>query len=284
MKLTHCPSAEVFLDLALEPLLQDEEENNLILGISMRVREGRQYGDADPLFLVVHDGDELVAAAIRTPPHNMILHCREDRLQALDVLADHLVEIGHALPGASGTVPIVDAFCKAWKKRTQQTAFLQVSQRIYALTRVIPPANVSGDLRWAQESDVPLLAKWFLGFCEEAVPSDPPTDPAMNVRRFIETGRLALWEDGRAVSMAGSSRGTPNGATVSAVYTPPEFRKHGYASACVAALSQALLADGNRFCTLYTDLSNPTSNKIYQDVGYRPIADCAMVGFEDANG
>ena len=77
--------------------------------------------------------------------------------------------------------------------------------------------------------------------------------------------------------MAGSSRGTPNGATISAVYTPPEHRGNGYASACVAALSQWLLDDGKHFCTLYTDLSNPTSNKIYQNVGYHRIADCAMI-------
>jgi hypothetical protein len=81
--------------------------------------------------------------------------------------------------------------------------------------------------------------------------------------------------------MAGSSRGPTNGATVSVVYTPARNRRHGYASACVAALSQSLLDDGYRFCTLYTDLSNPTSNKIYQNVGYRPIEDCTMITFDE---
>jgi predicted GNAT family acetyltransferase len=156
-----------------------------------------------------------------------------------------------------------------------------MSQRIYTLTEVAAPTDASGHVRWARESDIPLVTSWFQAFCEEAVPGDPPTDPETNVRRFMETGKLALWDDGQPVSMAGSSRGTPNGATVSAVYTPPECRGHGYASACVAALSQALLADGNQFCTLYTDRSNPTSNKIYQQIGYRPIADCAMYRFED---
>ena len=53
----------------------------------------------------------------------------------------------------------------------------------------------------------------------------------------------------------------------------PEFRGRGYASNCVAALTQKMLDQGRKFCFLYTDLSNPTSNKIYQQIGYRPVCD-----------
>ena len=279
MKLSTYPSADGFLDVALQPLLQEEEKNNLILGVSMRVRAGRKYGEEDPLFLTVHDQGDLVAAAIRTPPYNMILHCEDGRFDALDVIAEHLIEIGHQLPGANGTVDVAAAFAEIWSQRTGEPAFVRMEQRIYAVTEVFPPANVSGHMRWAREDDIPTLVKWFLGFCKEAVPNDPPTNPEENVRQFMKTGKLAVWDDGGMVSMTGSSRGTPNGATVSAVYTPPEFRGNGYASGCVAALSQLLLDDGNRFCTLYTDLTNPTSNKVYQNVGYRPVVDCAMVLF-----
>lgn len=279
MKLTTYFSADGFLDVALQPLLQEEEKNNLILGVSMRVRAGRKYGEEAPLFLTVHDQGDLIAAAIRTPPYNMILHCEDDRLDALDVIAEHLIENGHQLPGANGTANVAAAFTEIWSQRTGEPAFVRMEQRIYTLTEVLPPTNVSGHLRWAREEDIPTLVKWFLGFCEEAMPADPPANPEESVRRFMKTGKLAVWDDDDMVSMTGSSRGTPNGATVSVVYTPPEFRGNGYASGCVAALSQWLLDDGNQFCMLYTDLSNPTSNKIYQNVGYRPVVDCAMVQF-----
>ena len=277
MKLTVYEQASDFLDAVLPPLLQEEEKNGLILGIALRVREGRSYGEGVPLFLAVHDEEALIAAAIRTPPYNMILHCWPDRLDALDAVASHLIEIGHPLPGINGTVNVASAFAASWHRQTGQTSTVRMSQRIYTLTEVTPPRNVSGHMRWAREEDIDRLARWFLGFCDEAVPDAPPPDPAENVRQFMSAGKLAVWDNGGMVSIAGSSRGTPNGATISAVYTPPEHRGHGYASACVAALSQWLLDDGKRFCTLYTDLSNPTSNKIYQNVGYRPIADCAMI-------
>ncbi|MFC2083373.1 GNAT family N-acetyltransferase, partial [Candidatus Bipolaricaulota bacterium] len=242
----------------------------------MRVRDGRKYGKEPPLFLTVHDGGELIAAAIRTPPYPLILHCEDKRLEALDVIADHLFEIEYALPGANGTVGVVSAFVEKWSQRAGVVASQRMSLRIYSLTEVILQKTIPGYVRWAQEDDVPTLADWFLAFCEEAVPDDPPANPEKSVRRFMAAGKLAVWDNDGIVSMTGSSRGTPNGATISAVYTPPEHRGHGYASACVAALSQSLLDDGNRFCTLYADLFNPTSNTIYQDIGFRPVIDCAM--------
>jgi predicted GNAT family acetyltransferase len=91
---------------------------------------------------------------------------------------------------------------------------------------------------------------------------------------------LVLWEvEGTPVSMAGYSGSTPNGIRVAPVYTPPENRGKGFAGACVAALSQKLLDDGRKFCFLYTDLANPTSNHIYQTIGYEPVADATVYSF-----
>jgi len=98
----------------------------------------------------------------------------------------------------------------------------------------------------------------------------------------IRGGGLRVWEDNTPVSMAGASGPTPNGIRVGAVYTPPERRRRGYASGLVAALSQEQLDAGKRFCFLYTDLANPTSNKIYQDIGYEAVSDVDEYHF--ANG
>ena len=77
-----------------------------------------------------------------------------------------------------------------------------------------------------------------------------------------------------------ATRPTRNGVSVGGVYTPPELRRKGYATACVAALSALLLDRGHSFCVLYTDLANPTSNSIYQKIGYRPVTDSAVHRFE----
>jgi predicted GNAT family acetyltransferase len=93
--------------------------------------------------------------------------------------------------------------------------------------------------------------------------------------------RFWLWEDGGApVSLVGGGSRTPNGVRIGPVYTPPEQRGRGYASSLTAAVSQRLLDEGRRFCFLYTNLANPTSNRIYLTIGYRPVADALMVAFD----
>ncbi len=99
------------------------------------------------------------------------------------------------------------------------------------------------------------------------------------VKGFILSGNLGIWDHNGPVSMALRSRPTPNGETVNQVFTPLEHRGNGYATAIVSNLSQLILNDGKRFCTLYTDLSNPTSNKIYREIGYKPIADVVDINF-----
>ncbi len=79
--------------------------------------------------------------------------------------------------------------------------------------------------------------------------------------------------------MAMSAGKTAHGIRVTGVYTPPEFRKKGYATACVGSLTQKLLNDGNEFCFLYTDAANPTSNSIYQKIGYRIECKSQMIKF-----
>jgi hypothetical protein len=127
--------------------------------------------------------------------------------------------------------------------------------------------------RLASEADFDVL----LGFAEcfyrdIREPTPAPRDPLM---RAIRERRLHVWCDdtGRTVSMAAWAGLTPNGVRVNFVYTPPELRGRGYASNCVAALTRQLLASGRKFVFLFTDATNPVSNRIYQSIGYRHVAD-----------
>ena len=152
-------------------------------------------------------------------------------------------------------------------------------QRLYRLTAVTPPVGVRGQARWAEATDVELLVRWAGAFNAEAIPGSPPGDTTALVARHLAARTLLVWDNEGPVSMAASTRSTPHGGSVSLVYTPPEKRGHGYASACVAAFTQRILDSGKQFCTLFTDLANPTSNRIYQRMGYRPLAEFLEIRF-----
>jgi hypothetical protein len=92
----------------------------------------------------------------------------------------------------------------------------------------------------------------------------------MKLQRFENA---SLFYNRVSVSIACRGQPTPNGARIGLVYTPPEYRRKGYASACVAGLSQTLLNQGHKYCFLFTDLANPTTNHIYQAIGYQPVGD-----------
>jgi predicted GNAT family acetyltransferase len=94
---------------------------------------------------------------------------------------------------------------------------------------------------------------------------------------------LYAWDvDGELVSLAGVTGPTPNGIRVGPVYTPPEHRGRGYASALVAQVSQAQLDNGRRFVFLFTDAANATANRIYQAIGYELAGDIDEYVYEAA--
>jgi len=152
-------------------------------------------------------------------------------------------------------------------------------QRIYQIERLSPmPSPAAGTFRPAHAADLDLVARWVAAFSSEALPSES-VDPVEVATSRIAGGMLFLWEDSEPVAMAAWAGQTPNGVRVNLVYTPPACRRRGYASACVSELTRRLLESGNRFCFLFTDLSNPTSNSIYQRLGYRPVCDTTDYDF-----
>jgi predicted GNAT family acetyltransferase len=149
--------------------------------------------------------------------------------------------------------------------------------RVYALTRVMPAAPVPGQMRRAGPGDRDLIMRWYRAFMVDTFGEAEAreTDVARAADNYLTTSTRALyfWHDPEPVAMAAMAGTTPGGARIGAVYTPPEKRRRGYASALVAGLSQHMLDQGRRFCFLFTDLANPTSNHIYQAIGYEPVGD-----------
>ena len=159
----------------------------------------------------------------------------------------------------------------AWVERRGGGWRPGVEMRIYRLDAVTPPEGVPGALREATADDLELAVAWGEGFARDAGMQFAVEEQA--VRRWLNRGELFIWEDGEPRTITVAQGRTPGGVRVGYVYTPPEARRRGYASACVAAVSQRMLDGGCTFCVLYTDLSNPVSNAIYSRLGYRPLVD-----------
>lgn len=271
-----------FLDAAGAFLEAREAEHNLILGVAGQVRDAPDLFAADPpSFATVHDPDGgMVAATLRTPPWNQVLS-RADDVVALDVLADALRD--DPLPGLVGPKEEAARFAVRWGSLTGQPIRIAIAERVFRLDRVVPPDRpATGSWRLAMPEDRALLIAWFVAFHDEATPEAPASPDGALVDRYIAGVHRALyvWVDaGRVVSLVGAGGSTPNGIRLGPVYTPPELRGRGYASSLTAAASQDQLDRGRRFITLFTDLSNPTSNKIYQAIGYRPVCDVDMYRF-----
>ncbi|MHB0935984.1 MAG: GNAT family N-acetyltransferase [Armatimonadota bacterium] len=275
MELIPYSDASAFRDDVLPFLLEREVENNLMISIIIRLADGTaRWGDEPARLYLIRDGGEIVAAATQTPPYNLILTTAAPEITAF--IADHLKDI--PLPGVLGPKADADRFARLWQERTGRSAQLEMAERIYRLDRVDPPADVSGHAAAATLEDVELLVEWTNAFITESHAS--VSDPEAYVRGNIASRHLIVWKDPEPVSCASYGIPMPNGTRVGGVYTPPEYRRRGYATANVAAVSQRALDEGNKYCCLFTDLANPTSNSIYQKIGYRPVCDYAQYHFE----
>jgi predicted GNAT family acetyltransferase len=266
--------AELVLERIGELLLADEARHNLAFGI---LATARAHPEVYPELVawVVRDGNVVVGAALRTPPHNLVV-AKPAAPAAIGALAAMLEG---ELPGVVGAVPEVDDFVAAWRWRHGVRARVVFDQRIYALRALVPPPRRVGELRLAGSDDRELVIRWVRAFADEALGGGEAGDGArlqrsIDARLGSRDAGFGLWEvDRDAVALAGFGGPTPNGIRIGPVYTPPGQRGHGYGTAVTAAVSQLLLDRGHRFCFLYTDLANPTSNTIYMRIGYEPICD-----------
>jgi predicted GNAT family acetyltransferase len=271
MQLRRFNNIREFWHQAQDYLLEHEAEHNLLLGISHTLLHYPDRYPDPPYLAIAETKGKILAVAIRTPPYKLILSKAQD-LNALSLIAQDLQDYPQQLPGVSGLVTEVETFLQAWQTLTGKFYRRVMEMRIHQLTQVEPVATVSGDLRLATQSDRPLLLEWFTKFAAE-VGEVVSQDAEQAVNTGLKRQSIYLWSDGIPVSWASGSQSLPAAARIGPVYTPPEYRGKGYATACVAALSQKFLNQGCHSCFLFTDLANPTSNHIYQKIGYHPICD-----------
>jgi len=276
MHLINFPDASQFLDRAQHYLEAREANNSLMLGTCLRLASHPERITKAPYLATVEKGVLVHLAAMLTPPFNLVLASHQHELDsALQLVTDDLLAHNWSVPGITAPKSLARSFAELWVSKTGCRYDLEMAQRIYECRGVIPPLNVPGNLRLATMDDIEVITNWFFAFWEETFSTQrfKPEEVLEMVRTRINDGDIYLWHHDLPVSMAAKTRPTINGISINFVYTPHPFRHNGYATACVAKLTQTLFSSGNKFCALYTDLANPTSNSIYKKIGYNPIQD-----------
>jgi RimJ/RimL family protein N-acetyltransferase len=253
---------------------------------ALRRRGPDVYGEEAPLFGRLADADGHVdgvggvsAVLFHTPPYQ--LNLTDLPAKDIDALAARLADEGYSFPGVGGPVGTAAEFAAAWERHAGARAQLRRSERLYRLGVLTPPTPVPpGRARVAGESDHALVARWYSEFAE-IFERNERQDPDRWAESRLAYGGVTLWEtpDGTPVAMAGATPLIAGQIRVAPVYTPAPLRGRGYAGAATAEVSRAALATGADEVLLFTDLANPTSNGLYQRIGYRPVADFAVYDF-----
>ncbi len=280
-QLTFHPNARAFVQAAAPYLESREERYGLLLGLARRFAETDE-SDAEYVFATAKEEGTTVGAILRSPGHKVLLSDLPEPwiTPAAAQIAGRLSDA----PGVQGEKRRAQVFAEAWKSHQDVSVLAGRAQRLYVLRELVAPRPASGTSRRATAADEPLLQRWVRAFMADVGSPQSDFHPGY-IQGMLDRNAIVLWEDeGRPVSSAASSRDTPLGASVSLVYTPDDCRGRGYASNVTAQLSRELLAGGKTFTTLYTERANPVTNSIYQQIGYRAVADEIELWFDAGTG
>lgn len=255
MDVVRHPDAHAFAAAAGDFLAADPVRHTVPLSVLDGIVRG---GQPAALLLTGHVDGRVVAAALRSPGHPLILAA---------VPAAYAADLARAVPevdAVNGPVDTVTAF-------VGNDVHIGRRTRLFALDRLVPPTGVRGRARPAGADDLDVLGRWREAFGLDI--DDRFADPRAHAEQSLRLGGVELiWEvDGVPVSQASAKPVVAGSSRIGPVYTPPEHRGHGYASAVTAAATRWALDAGAAHVVLYTDLANETTNRIYPRIGYRPV-------------
>lgn len=260
-------------------LLDREAENNLPLGLIYQLENNEAY--ENPLMGCIETVQKIELVFVMTPPHFLVFSAFTFTEDLIEFTVDALSKLNISIPGIVGEKLTMKHLAEKWTAKHHLRSFTVMEQLIYQLDQVKEIPISEGRLNLATVNHTDLVAQWIKDF-SEATPEATLTleQSRKKAELFIEQRTIYLWMiDDTPVSMCRKARPSKNGIVINLVYTPEKYRKQGFASSCVAILSKQLLKEYS-FCSLYTDLANPTSNHIYQEIGYKPVMDSIMIGFE----
>lgn len=277
MQVVSHKSAADFLEIARDRLMENEAGNSILLSYAERQVRGVDMAMSTRFYSVMSDG-ELLLPAMFTPEVVPLLAEGPD--EAAQLLARFFYPQSPNPTGVNGPKETALAFADEWEHLTHCDLEIQTNSRIYTCESVTNTELPSGNHRIATHDDFVLVKKWRSAFRDE-VHAIVLADDEL-IRSQLGEGRVHLWEVGEPVSLALNGGETGNGGMVGAVYTPPEHRNNGYGTAVTSAVTRHILTSGKSYAVLYTDLDNPISNSIYQQIGYRPVMDTTLWRFKPA--
>lgn len=281
LELTEDPAA--FLDATREHLAAEPVQTTVIATVTARYAAGR--GSAAPYrwwAIARDDAGRVTGVGMRTAPfapYPVYLLPMPD--EAAVALARLLHERGEMVGGVNGALPAAQVFADETARLTGGTAVVHEHLRLFELGELVTPPAPAGRLRPAVRADAELCLAWFRAFgADAAEQAGREGEHAMEefsldlILARIDEGLIWLWEDEAGTPVHLTAANLPaNGVTrIGPVYTPKDRRGHGFASRAVAEVSQAYVEQGIR-CCLFTDQANPTSNRIYEAIGYEPVVD-----------
>jgi RimJ/RimL family protein N-acetyltransferase len=275
MEVRHFRDAEDALSELGEPLRRAGAEGELSFGILRRlVSEPDAYGGEVTILLGMRSGSPAALVTMTGPYPALIVGFTDVDEVGFRDLVGAMLEMGRRPPGVHGARRWSEPFADAWRDIAGAEPDVYRDMHAFELRTVRPPRLPPGRFRAAASADAAVLERWFVAFGADIRDVITAEEAARRVALLVAGGDLVVWElDGEPVSMAAVSRRTPWSSSIGFVYTPPELRGRGFASAVTAALSQRELDAGQRWCSLFTDQANATSNHIYADIGYEPKSD-----------
>jgi uncharacterized protein len=275
MEVRHFSEAEAALTELSEPLRCAGADGELSFGILRRlVGEPDAYGDEVTILLGMRSGSPAALVTMTGPHPALIVGFTDVDEVGFRDLVGAMLEMGRRPLGVNGARRWSEPFADAWRDIAGAEPDVYRDMHAFELRTVRPPRLPSGRFRAAASTEADVLARWFVAFGADIRELITAEAAARRVALLVTGGDLVVWElDGQAVSMAAVSRRTPWSSSIGFVYTPPELRGRGFASAVTAALSQRELDAGQRWCSLFTDQANATSNHIYADIGYESKSD-----------
>jgi GNAT superfamily N-acetyltransferase len=264
-------SDPVAFEQTVFPFLQQDPVLHTIIMSAVHERaNGTARAEDEPSYFVsVHDGPEgaVAGAVMRTP--GRLVYLGALRPEYAEAVADAYLGVLLGLAGVAGDRAAAERFAARWCAQRGGAATEARATRLHKLGTLTPLAADRGSPRPMRANEIDLVSTWGKdGFAQEL---------GSGYREWAEQQlrqqTMWIWEaDGEPVSMVAHHLPVFGVCRVGPVYTPPEHRRQGYAGALTSHVSAEILAQGNQAC-LYTNLANPTSNKIYREAGYRPVAD-----------
>lgn len=245
---------------------------------TLRTSGAEAYGAGAPVLGRLERDGEVHATFFRTPPHRLSL---TPSPPGRPTPSPPGWRPRPSLPGVSADHATATAFARAWQRHAGAASTLRERQRLYRLGTLTPPRLLpAGRGRVAGGQDREQLVRWHHEFVA-AIGETPSADVGSRAAARFADRHVTLWEnpDGTPVSMAGLTPMTAGQIRVAPVYTPAHLRGRGYASAVTTEASRAALDAGAKEVLLFADLANPTSNALYQRIGYVPVTDFAVYDF-----